>query len=210
MFFSVSHDKVAEVTIENGPVVTTGDMIRLRWSPEAILPVESPDSYNISVMLREYDQESGEWIYTELAKDMPNSGYIEIAAPGHVPKYDNESVTPAVFQIEVSESSSDTRIEKRGLFSAIKKAVKKAVKFVTKVISYVVTAVIEPIRRLACDAWGLIESRERSQEILSRLPPCPCTVREITASGSGFEEEDSRISSIFHPDSDRCFRQRRP
>ena len=208
--FLVSHDKVAGVMVENGPVVATGDMVRLSWSPEAILPIEPHDSYNINVMLREYDQESGEWIDTELAKEMPNSGSIEIAVPERAPKNDNESAAPAVFQIEVSESSTDTQIQKRGLFSAIAKAVKKAVKFVTKVVSVVLSLVLEPARRLLCEAWGLIESRERSQQILSELPPCPCTVAEIDTRGDGFELEDRSISSIFHPGSDKCFRQRRP
>ena len=196
--------------VENGPVVTGGEMVKLRWSPEAILPTEPPDSYSISIMLREYDQQSDEWIYTELAEDVLNTGFIEIAVPERVSKNANESVAPAVFQIGVSESSSDGQIQKRGLFSKIVKAVKKVIKIVTKVIPVVRSPVFEISRRLACETWGFFQSRERSQQILSQLPPCPCTVPEIEAPGSGFEQENSFVSSIFHPGSDKCFRQRRP
>ena len=209
-FYPVSHDKAAGVMVENDSVITSGDTVKLRWTPEAILPTEPSNSYTINIMLREYDQESGRWIYTELANNMPNLGLIEIAVPERTPKSDNDTATPAVFQIGVSESSSETQLHKRGIFYKIIKGIVKAVKFVTKVVVLAVSTVIEPARRLACEAWGLFQSRATSQQILSRLPPCPCTVAEIRALGSGFEEENSGVSKIFHPGSDVCFRQRNP
>ena len=182
-------------------------MVRLRWSKEAILPTELPNSYTINVVLGEYDENSAKWVYTELAEDMPNTGYIGIAVPERSPKADNDSGSPVVFQIGVSESSTETQIRKRGIFRNIIKNVIRGITFVTKVYILVKYPETEVIRRAACELWGLAESREASLQILSELPPCPCTVSEIN--GNIFKQE-SIASVIFHPDSDKCFRQRMP
>ncbi|CAI8023305.1 Sushi domain-containing protein 2, partial [Geodia barretti] len=207
IFRSVPHERAAGVSIETNPLITSGDMVRLRWSKEAILPTERHDRYTINVALGEYDENSAKWVYTELAKDMPNTGYIEIAVPERSPKADNDSGSPVVFQIGVSESSTETQIRKRGIFRNIIKNVIRGITFVTKVYILVKYPKTEVIRRAACELWGLAESREASLQILSELPPCPCTVSEIN--GNIFKQE-SIASVIFHPDSDKCFRQRMP
>lgn len=206
----MTHDSAANVMVENDNIIEGGDMVKLRWSPESILPTEPSDSYTIDIFLRDYDQDRKQWNYTELAVDMPNSGYIEVATPEREPKSDNDTGSPAVFEIRVSNSSTEVQSRKRGFFSKIGRFIRKAVKVITKVIVFAVKVVLEPFRRLACEGWGLIESRQRSMEILSQLPPCPCTVAEIDRPGSGFERDDPRASKIFHPEADVCFRQRKP
>lgn len=203
------HEKASGVSIENDPIIASGNMVRLQWSPEDILPTESSNSYTINVVLREYDKDSDKWIYTELAEDVPNTGIIEVAVPERSPKNDNDSGAPVVFQIAVSESSSETQLRKRGIFSKILKNVLRGITFVTKVVVLVKYPKSELLRRRACKVWGLTQSREATQQILTELPPCPCTVAEIPTSEARFKEEGI-TSVIFHPDSDRCFRQRNP
>ena len=203
------HDRAATIVVENNHILKSGDMVKLHWSPDSILPTEEPDSYTIDVVLRTYDEESRTWISTDLATNVPNSGYIEVLLPERSPKSDNESGVPTVFLVRVSEPSSETQISKRGIFSKLIKNVIRAITFVTRVVVSVLFPSTEIIRRLLCEAWGLTQSRTASQQIASELPACPCTVSEVTALGNTFKEEG--ISSvIFHPGSDRCFRQRNP
>ena len=55
-FFPVAHDEAAEVTLENElPLIEIGTMLKLRWSPESIVPILPADSYTVDIMLREYN-----------------------------------------------------------------------------------------------------------------------------------------------------------
>ena len=141
---------------------------------------------------------------------MPNSGSTEITVPERPPKSENESAVPAVFQIAVSESSTDTATRKRGLLSSIFKKVVRAITFVTRVVIAVLFPQTEVLRRLACEAWGLSQSRAAAEQIASELPPCPCTAPEAESQRDTFKEEPILSVLIFHPNSDKCFRQRNP
>ena len=212
-FITVSNDKASEINFESeDPVVSSGTMIKLRWSPEAILPVVPADSYRVDITLREFNETSQEWVFTDIAKDLPNTGYVEVVAPEFVsPENYNDTVTSAVIQIGVSESTSEVRTVKRGIFSnlfkVIKKAVKKIVKFTVKLIK---AFFVDPLLRVGCEVWGAFQSSDNAQQILASLPPCSCTVSEIREQGNTFEEEDNKFINFFHPGSATCFRERKP
>ena len=201
------HDKTEEVNIENGTLITSGGLVKVHWSPESILPIEKSDSYNVDIMIRQYNDTSRKWTVTDIAKDVPNVGYMEVAIPEFDPPQTNDdSLFPAVIQVGVSESITDTQRRKRGFFSDIAKAVLRAVGHFTRALILVISPITEVIGRAACELWGLTQSREEALQTLADLPPCPCTVAAI--SGRDFEEEG--ISSVlFHPNSDRCFRERK-
>ena len=127
------HDRAATIVVENNHILKSGDMVKLHWSPGSILPTEQRDSYTIDVVLRTYDEESRTWISTDLATNVPNSGYIEVLLPEQSPKSDNESGVPTVFLVRVSEPSTETQISKRGIFSKLIKNVIRAITFVTRV-----------------------------------------------------------------------------
>ena len=204
------HERAPGVTVEINSIVNSGDNVMLHWVPEAILPTETSDSYTLDITLREYDERSAMWISTEIARDMPNSGSAEITVPERPPKGENESAVPAVFQIAVSESSTDTATRKRGLLSSIFKKVVRAITFVTRVVIAVLFPQGEVLRRLACEAWGLSQSRAIAEQIASELPACPCTAAEAESQRDTFKEEPILSVLIFHPNSDKCFRQRNP
>ena len=115
------HDRAATIVVENNHILKSGDMVKLHWSPDSILPTEEPDTYTIDVVLRTYDEVSRTWISTDLVTDVPNSGYMEVLLPERSPKSDNESGVPTAFVVRVSEPSTETQISKRGIFSKIKK-----------------------------------------------------------------------------------------
>lgn len=205
----MSHEKVASVTVENDNVIMNGDMVKLRWSPGSILPPELSDDYTIDVIIGEYIPAKGQWNYTKLATDMPDSGYMEIPAPERESRSNNDTGSPAVFEIRVSNTNNEIG-RKRGLFSDIVRGVVKFVKAVTDIILLPVKIVLEPLRRIACELWGDTQSRQRAQEILSMLPPCPCTAAEIARLGSDFKKDNIITTTIYHPAADVCYRQRNP
>ena len=205
--YTVAHDKIEEVKIDNDLVITNGTMLRLHWTPENILPIEKPDSYNVDIMIRQYNETTRKWTVTDIVKDVPNTGDIEVAVPQFdPPKSEEDSASPAVIQIGVSESTSESQRRKRGFFSNIAKAVIRAVGYLTRVVILVTYPALELIRRAACELWGLTQSRDEALQTLSSLPACPCTVAAIN--GGDFEEEGI-TSVLFHPQSDKCFRERK-
>ena len=214
--FTVVHDIASEVKLESqDPVISSGTVVKLRWSPQDILPMEAADSYTVDITLREYNRTSQEWMFTDIAKNVPNTGYAEVVSPNFVsPENYNDSITIALIQIGVSESTGELQNRsKRGFFSKIFRAVGKAIKKIVKFTVKVVKAVfVDPLLRLGCEAWGFFQSSERTRQILASLPPCPCTVSEIRTQRNVFEEEDlgEGFRDFFHPGSSNCFRQRNP
>ena len=193
---SVAHDKAAEVVIESDPVLIGGNLVQLRWSPESIVPVEQPESYNVDITIRQYNNHSREWTTTDIVARVPNNGFIEVTIPEFDPSESVEdSICPVVIQI--SGISSDMMFIST-LFSSIS--------IFTRVAFLVKDEVSELARRSACEEWGLTQSRDEALETLASLPPCPCTVAAV--SGREFEEEGIE-SLIFHPNSNRCFRERK-
>ena len=68
---AVVHDKATDVMLENqDPVISSGTLLKLRWSPESVLPVEPADSYTLDIILREYNNTSREWVFTDIARDI--------------------------------------------------------------------------------------------------------------------------------------------
>ena len=207
-FIAVPNDKASEINFENeDPVVSSGTMIKLRWSPETILPVVPADSYRVDITLREFNNTSQGWVFTDIAKDLQNTGYAEVVAQEFVsPENYDDTVTSAVIQIGVSESTSDVQIVKRGIFSNLFKALKTIVIFTVKVVKAIF---VDPFFRVGCEVWGAFQSSDNAQQILASLPPCPCTVSEIREQTNIFEE-DNKFISFYHPGSASCFRQRKP
>ena len=210
-FIAVPNDKASEINFENeDPVVSSGTMIKLRWSPETILPVVPADSYRVDITLREFNNTSQGWVFTDIAKDLQNTGYAEVVAPEFIsPENYDDTVTSAIIQIGVSESTSEVQTVKRGIFSNIFKAIKKIVIFTVKVVKAIF---VDPFFRVGCEVWGAFESSNSAQQILASLPPCPCTASEVQEQRNVFEEEDKgkTFRNFFHPGSANCFRQRKP
>ena len=181
--------------------------------------MEAPDSYTVDITLREYNSTSQEWVFTDIARDVPNTGYAEVVTPEFVPPENyNDSVTSAVIQIGVSKSTSEVQNRKRSLSSKILKAIGKTV---VRVLKFTVKVLVkkrfrEPLFRLGCEAWRLFQSSDTTQQLLATLPPCPCTVSEIRNQRNTYEEEDlggfvgGLFRDFFHPGSSNCFRQRNP
>ena len=204
------HNKASDVTLENqDPFISSGTILKLRWSPKCVLPVESADSYAVDIILREYNITSREWVFTDLAKDIPNTGYVEVVTPDFVStKNYDDSFTSAIIQIGVSESNIVAQNRTHGLFSKSLRAIAKHT-----VIIYVVKVVlVDPLLRQYCEDWASSQSREDALQTLAELPACPCTESEMRQERETFETDSGVLKAIlrqyFHPGSCSCFRQR--
>ena len=204
----MAHDEAAEVTLENElPLIESGTMLKLRWSPQSIVPILPADSYTVDIVLREYNNTLQKWVFVDIARNVPNTGYTEVAAPNMEAASDlPDSVAPAVIQIGVS----NIQFHKRSIFPD---SVVDAIAFFTKVALRLALP-NDKVLRAFCEAWGLTQSPDTVQQIAESLPPCPCTQSEIesTAGRSRFFKEEGLLAEglqkVFHPDSDSCYRQR--
>ena len=199
--YTVAHDKIEEVKIDNDPVIKNGTMLKLHWKPEKILPIEKPDSYKVDIKIRQYNKTSRKWTVKDIVKDVPNKGFVKVAVPQFDPPKNKDLASPAVIQVGVSESTCESERHKTGFFS---KEVLRAVGYLTRVVILVIYPASEYIHRSACEEWGLTQSRDEALETLASLPPCPCTVAAIRR--RDFKEEPI-TSILFHPQSDKCFRE---
>ena len=209
----MAHDKASEVVLENeDPFITNGTVLKLRWTPEDIFPLEEASSYTVDVMLREFNSMSQKWEVMEVGKDLPNSGYAEVVAPDFKPPgSETDRIDPAVIEIVVN---IDTQVRKRAILPILFEIAKYVVR--RTVVKYVKKIVEEIPLRIACEAWGLTQSREAVQQIAASLPACPCTEAAISA-GDGrrtFYKQEGIAEAVYryylHPDSSSCFRQRNP
>ena len=181
------HDEVSEATIKNKDLMTSRTLLKLHWSPKNVLPNEPADSYTVDIILHEYNYTTQEWVLTNIATGVSNTGYIEVIVPDFVfPKGYNTSVLSAIIEIRKSK-----------LFSGSQNC------FLSELLTYMLQG--------CCEAWGSFQSRESAEQILASLPPCPCTVSEIRKQKSVFEEETGFgaefFRNFFHPGSSSCFRQ---
>ena len=203
----MAHDKTSDVVIESdsGPVIKKGSLLRLSWSPEDIIPVESHENFTVDIVLRLYNDISHEWTDIELANGVSNTGYFEVVTPWfYPPKNVDDSICLALIQIRISKMKNWTRdyeienITKEGI---------KAASIFSRLVILEKKQSCEKTRREACELWGCAQSRHEALQTLASLPPCPCTVSAINR--RDFEEEKGTLSEIFHQGSDRCFQERK-
>ena len=109
--------KAYEVYIENDDLLFSRETpVKVYWSPQTILPVESPGSYSVDIHLMELDLTSGKWQHlVTMETDLANNGSAEVRIPGIevLNDFDN-SVSPVVLQVSVS-SASTSAIDKSNL-----------------------------------------------------------------------------------------------
>lgn len=196
--------KAYEVYIENDDLFfTRGTPVKVYWSPQAILPVESPESYSVDIHLMELNLASGKWEHlVTLGTDLTNNGSAEVRISeietieiGAVETLDS-STSPVVVQVSVSSASTSTMgMSKRQTASNV---LRKLGRFALRTLKnspvrYLRKLARQAAQRILCETWSALEPENIGQEILDRLPSCPRTSAAARAPNSGFREE--RLSS---------------
>lgn len=230
--------KAYEVYIENDDLFfTRGTPVKVYWSPQAILPVESPESYSVDIHLMELNLATGKWEHlVTLGTDLTNNGSAEVRISeietieiGAVENLDS-SASPVVVQVSVSLASSAMATSKRQTASNV---LRKLGRFALRTLKnspvrYLRKLARQAAQRVLCETWSALQPANIGQEILDRLPPCPRTSVGARAPNSGFREErlsssipvvgqvqnffdttiiDDKFREFFHPRTSSCFRQ---
>ena len=204
--YAVSFMKAYEVYIENDDLFfTRGTPVKVYWSPQTILPVESPGSYSVDIHLMELNLTSGKWQHlVTMETDLANNGSAEVRIPetktldiGILENIDS-SVSPVVVQVSVSSASTSAMTTSKR--QTVSNVLGKLGRFALRTLK---NSPVRYLRKLAgedglgqrflCVAWNATEPGNIGQEILKRLPPCPRTVTNSRAPNSGFKQE--RFSS---------------
>ena len=192
--------KAYEVYIENDDLFfTRGTPVKVYWSPQTILPVESPESYSVDIHLMELNLATGKWEHlVTLGTDLTNNGSadvriseietIEIGAVENL----NSSASPVVVQVSVSSASTSAMaMSKRQTASNV---LRKLGRFALRTLKnspvrYLRKLARQAAQRILCETWSFLQPENIGQEILDRLPSCPRTSAAARAPNSGFREE---------------------
>ena len=217
--------KAYEVYIDNDDLLfSSGTPIKVHWSPQMILPVESPGSYSVDIHLMELNLTSEKWEHlVTVGTNLINNGSAEIKLPEiEVFENVNSSFSPVVVQVSVSSDNTKTS----SLLKKLGKLARRILK--NSAVRYLKKLSRQAVQRKLCEAWSRLQPDNIGQEILDRLPPCPRTLASARALNSGFKEErfssslpvvgqlqnffkttivDDTFREFFHPGTSSCFRQ---
>ena len=220
--------KAYEVHIDNDDLLfSSGTPIKVHWSPQTILPVESPGSYSVDIHLMELNLTSEKWEHlVTVGTNLINNGSAEIKLPEiEVLENVNSSFSPVVVQVSVSSVVLDNK-KTSGLLKKLGKLARRVLK--NSAVRYLKKLPRQAVQRKLCEAWSRLQPDNIGQEILDRLPPCPRTLASARAPNSGFKEErfssslpvvgqvqnffkttivDDTFREFFHPGTSSCFRQ---
>ena len=198
---SVLSERRRQITVQQAAfLLLPGSNVNLSF-PLDILPFQDPQSYTVDISIFTLNTKSGELKRAKvLVTDYPNSGTASITIP-QLSLTKGTVVTPLYFQVEAAKLDSK---QKRQVGQVISGVVWSGVNYFSRFA----------ISRLVCEIWA--RTQPDGQMLLDQVEPCPCTVRQAQAH-SNFQEEVFDIfgihiqtSKLFHPDADRCFRQRVP
>ena len=198
--------KAYEVYIENDDLFfARGTPVKVYWSPQTILPVESPGSYSVDIHLMELELSSGKWQHlVTIETDLTNNGSAEVRIPeiktieiGDLDNF-NSFASPVVVQVSVSSTSTSAMAtSKRQTASSV---LRKLGRFALRTLKnspvrYLRKLARQAAQRMLCETWSISQPVNIGQEILDRLPPCPRTVTDARIPNSGYNEE--RLSSLI-------------
>ena len=228
--YAVPFMKAYEVYIDNDDLLfSSGAPITVYWSPQTILPVESPGSYSVDILLMELNLTNSKWEHlVTVGTNLTNNGSAKLKIPEiEVLDNVNSSFSPVVVQVSVSSVS--TSVVDKKTFNLLKKLGKLAHRILKhSAVRYLRKLARQAAQRLLCEAWSRLQPDNIGQEILDRLPSCPRTSAGARAPNSGFKEErfsssiqvvgkiqnffkttiiDDKVREFFNPGTSSCFRQ---
>ena len=75
--------KAYEVYIDNDDLLfSSGAPVTAYWSPQTILPVESPGSYSVDILLMELNLTNGKWEHlVTVGTNLTNNGSAKLKIP---------------------------------------------------------------------------------------------------------------------------------
>ena len=204
--YAVSFMKAYEVYIENNDLFfARGAPVKVYWSPQTILPVESPGSYSVDIHLMELNLTSGKWQHlVTMETNLANNGSAEVRIPeikaleiGALEDF-GSSVSPVVVQVSVSSASTSAKATSKR--QTVSNVLRKLGRFALRTLKnspvrYLRKLARQAAQRLLCEAWSTLQPANIGQDILDRLPSCPRTATDAMVLQNDFKEET--LSSLI-------------
>ena len=205
-----------QASIMNNVYFHSGDTIDLTWDPNSFISFDDTkigvDDILIDIKLYEIEISAENIVTTTelavLASGIENTGSMVVTVPS---------------------GASQSSLARRNILSNVVKTVtvfveavvKPAIKVVAKGIGYFTNIVLATINYLGddffwqkCQEWAKSQPANTGQMLLDRVlstTPCPPFETQARTVISGLKEDsfrDSLLASFFHPEADRCYRQR--
>ena len=200
-------DAKVEVTSLN-EFLTAGDTINVTWSPLTLLQgaviMVDPNSFTVNIQMYEVQMTSnGNYAQHEiavLASSIPNNGKATVTIPTELFHNTTEPVHSVNILVNLN---NQLLIRKRFIGASLQIGLWSV---------SVIAIASQSLLYDACKAWALLEPAGIGPELLDRVTqtaPCPPNVGQAETVNSGLvEDEHNFLISIFHPDADKCFRQK--
>ena len=199
-----------------------GNRLFVSWDPDSLVPMTDPASFSVDIALSEMNLRSGRWRrVTQLATGESNDGLSMVTIPEFFSQDTSAGeVRPVAIEIVVASTPNVgetqgplgegetiqvplTEAPPTNLLQRLVGAVKRW----SPVAYYSLTDRL----REPCEAWCAEQPEGIGQEILNRLPPCPRTLEQASASNSGFRRDTGLArflsQNFFHRGAETCFRQ---
>ena len=202
----------------------------MEWSPESVLPLETPNNYEVDIDLIELDTATGQWNkLASLGTRLPNNGDADIRIPNiQVENTLQRSVSAVVVQVSLSTTSIDVANSGSDFLARLgqnnlKTTINSPVRFLKKFED-------QEVQRRLCGEWSRLQSQTSIDTAVTQIPRCPVKIENARAPNSGFKVEkilsfipivgriwhfdntlvDDVYQQYFHPGTTTCFRQRLP
>ena len=231
LFCAVSFLNAYEVYVPNTDLLfSSGAGVRVEWSPESVLPLETPNNYEVDIDLIELDTATGQWNkLASLGTRLPNNGDADVHIPNiHIENTLQRSVSAVVVQVSLNTTSIDVANSGSDFLARLgqnnlKTTINSPVRFLKKFED-------QEVQRRLCGEWSRLQSQTSIDTAVTQIPRCPVKIENARAPNSGFKVEkilsfipivgrirhfdntlvDDVYQQYFHPKTTTCFRQRLP
>jgi len=204
--FPVLIEDTSALQIDDEVFLFPSNRTTIRWSSFAIIPQNlqnsllSSQTFGVDISLYELNVTGQTYSrIAKLATNVPNTGVYEVTLPifNLTDDYATGFIGVSLSEQFGVRTTRSTRLITRGL-SLLKRAIP---------IFRVVYLGFSLFARTQCSRWVRSQPEGIGDEIKSRLPPCPPTVRDARQNTEHFIQ-DNRLIWIFHPGASTCYRQR--
>ena len=174
-------------TTSGTPVIKRGNVVKVYWLPDSLLPYIDTTNHTVDVTLRLLNPHTELFDHrVSLVTKVPNTGQVNITIPHTLPvSHYKQSLPPLVIEVGLN-------LESLTLFSLRKcsHAEIGCEKFHVGKHSSVKLLDLtssEDERRQRCKEWAHKQQTEVVQRLRHNLPSCPCTEELAALSNSGFK-----------------------
>lgn len=180
-------------------LLTAGNRITMRWDAESLLPLERASSFTVDIGLFQFSAETQTWTrFLDIVQEQLNTGVAQFTVPSS-----NEvqrDIYPVSLRVSIDGISGPDKRSPSAIVNRVAGLVRREI-----LVYYGDSG---SFRFRQCAEWYMSEPDDMGERLLRQVPNCCSTEEGASLQNSDFERDD-RLISIFHPEADTCFRQKR-